>query len=364
MKFMALVPDAFGGYGGISVYNRDMLRAICSYPGVDEVVALPRLVPDPVEPLPDKLTFDVSGKAGKVSYFLSLLRQLTGKRYQLIVCGHINLLPLAVLAKMVNRCPLLLEIYGIEAWSANGGGLIKWALRKVDGFSTISAITGERFLSWSGLSPEQQFRLPNAIWADQFGIRPKNQALAEKFCLNGKRVLMTFGRLVSEDRAKGFDEVFALLSKLNERIGNLAYLIVGTGPDQERLQNKANELGVEALVVFAGYIDEEDKTDIYNLADVYVMPSRGEGFGFVFLEAMACGVPVIASSADGGREAVREGELGLLVNPDSPDEIEAAIIKCLEMEKEVPEGLAYFSFENFSIRMHQIVSTLVEGASR
>ena len=362
MRVLALVPDAYGGYGGISVYNRDMLRALCSYPGVSEVVALPRLVPDPIEPLPEKLTYDVSASAGKASYFFSLLKRMFVGRYDLIVCGHINLLPLAALAKYIKRCPLLLEVYGIEVWSPPGGWAIRWALSKIDGFSTISEITGVRFLSWSGVDEKKQHLLPNAIFADRFGIRQKNPRLLGRFDVEGKTVLMTFGRLVSEDRAKGFDEVLEVLPRLKDKIDNLVYLIVGTGPDEGRLRSKAVELGIEALVVFAGYVDESEKADIYCLADVYVMPSRGEGFGFVFLEAMASGVPVIASNADGGREAVRYGELGLVVDPDSPEEIESAILGSIGKKRAVPAGLAYFSFENFSMRTHQIVDSLLKGA--
>jgi len=75
------------------------------------------------------------------------------------------------------------------------------------------------------------------------------------------------------------------------------------------------------------------------------MPSYGEGFGFVILEALACGIPVVASKVDGTSEAVRNGELGFLVDPGNPDEIRQAIIVALQDQKSVPEGLAYFSFD-------------------
>jgi glycosyltransferase involved in cell wall biosynthesis len=86
-------------------------------------------------------------------------------------------------------------------------------------------------------------------------------------------------------------------------------------PDRRCLQEKARSLGVHGRVVFAGYVPESEKADHYRLADAYVMPGRGEGFGIVYLEALACGVPVVASEVDGSREAVREGALGILVDP-------------------------------------------------
>jgi glycosyltransferase involved in cell wall biosynthesis len=103
-------------------------------------------------------------------------------------------------------------------------------------------------------------------------------------------------------------------------------------------------------------VQEHEKADLYNLADVYVMPSRGEGFGFVFLEAMACGVPVIGSRLDGGREALRGGELGRLVDSTNPAEVRVAILDAMaEGPRSVPAGLDYFSFANFEQRLHAIL---------
>jgi glycosyltransferase involved in cell wall biosynthesis len=140
---------------------------------------------------------------------------------------------------------------------------------------------------------------------------------------------------------------------------DIAYVIAGGGNDVPRLQRKAVQLGVADRVVFTGLLPEHEKADLYNLADVYVMPSRGEGFGFVLLEAMACGVPVIASRLDGGREAVRGGTLGQLVDPSNPAEIRAAIADAIGAGKRIPEGLDYFSFANFEQRTHAIVDSLV-----
>jgi phosphatidylinositol alpha-1,6-mannosyltransferase len=89
------------------------------------------------------------------------------------------------------------------------------------------------------------------------------------------------------------------------------------------------------------------------------MPSRGEGFGFVFLEAMACGIPVVGSIADGSREALREGILGALVNPDDVDDMKRAVLSAVSQPRKVPEGLDYFSYENFQNRLHRIVDRWV-----
>jgi len=100
------------------------------------------------------------------------------------------------------------------------------------------------------------------------------------------------------------------------------------------------------------------------------MPGRGEGFGIVYLEAMACGVPVVASKVDGSREAVRDGELGEMVDPEKPEEIKAAILRSLARNawspsRAAPPGLEYFSYDNFEKRCHAILEAVLRrGAGR
>jgi glycosyltransferase involved in cell wall biosynthesis len=95
------------------------------------------------------------------------------------------------------------------------------------------------------------------------------------------------------------------------------------------------------------------------------MPSRGEGFGFVFLEALACGCPVVASKIDGGREAVRDGELGTLVDPQDTKDIERGVEEALAKPKGVvPSGLGYFAFPNFTGRVHEFLDDLMSDEGR
>ena len=111
-------------------------------------------------------------------------------------------------------------------------------------------------------------------------------------------------------------------------------------------------------MVFAGRVPEAEKADHYRVADVFVMAGRQEGFGFVFLEAMASGIPVVASSLDGSREAVLYGELGELADPDDREALKAAIHRALGRPRQIPEGLAYFSYEKFRERLRDIIGGL------
>jgi len=359
MKTLVLTPDAFGGRGGIAKFNRDFIKSLCSSNNCDEVVVIPRRIVDDFENLPQKLTHITSGIKNKLAYIRAVFHAIrASSKFDLIVCGHLFMLPLAWLVKLWTKAPILLEIYGIEAWQPHSN-LVNYCLPAVDYVVSISQITMDRFLSWAKIPKVQQFLLPNAINFQQYGYREKNPELTARYGLDGKIVLLTLGRLDSYEQYKGFDEVMELLPDLSEVIPNIVYLIAGEGSDRERLEAKAKSLNISDRVIFTGFIAESEKADHYRLADVFVMPSKGEGFGFVFLEAMACGIPVVASKVDGSREAVRDGLLGIMVNPDDPEEIKSGILQALKLPKGViPQGLDYFSSDNFERRCHQIINKM------
>jgi phosphatidylinositol alpha-1,6-mannosyltransferase len=348
MKILLLCTDAYGGHGGIALFNRELISALAELPEVEQIVVVPRVIVHEREPIPEHVQFVFAAARGRVSYMRALLRVLRETKFDLVICGHVNLLPLARLAR---QRPLLIT-HGIEAWKPLRDPLSNRLVHAVRGVVSVSALTRDRFLSWSHFQGAT-FVLPNAVRAERYGIRPKDPALVARWGLEGKRVLLTLGRIVAAERYKGFDEVIEVLPQLDD---DVVYVIAGSGSDVARLKRKAAELGVADRTIFTGFIEEREKADLYNLADVYVMPSRGEGFGFVFLEAMACGVPVIASCHDGGREALRGGQLGTLVDPSNLGAIRAAIEDALvTTERRVPYGLSFFAFERFTERVHDII---------
>lgn len=203
--------------------------------------------------------------------------------------------------------------------------------------------------------------MPNAIRIEDYAENGADNPLVAKYCLEGKVVLLTFGRMAGEERAKGFDEMIDLMPRLIQDVPNIVYVAAGDGSDRERLQTKVDKLGLGERVIFTGRVADAEKSSLYGLADVYVMPSHGEGFGFVVLEALACGVPVVASEADGTREAVRDGVLGILVDPTSPDSIRAGILAGLKLSKRRLPGIEYFSFDNFVARLKASLLSVVKG---
>lgn len=357
LRFLVLVSDAYGGIGGIAKFNRDLISSLCSYEKCSEVVAVPRVMPNQSEEQPQKLKYIISAVNNKLSFVFSVFKIVfNNPKFDFIICGHINLLPFAYLiSRFLIRCPLILIVHGVEVWQSTTKPLSNQLLKRVDFCISVSDVTKRRMTSWSGVSSEKVFILHNCVDLKSFSPGSKNLEWLKKYNLTGKKVLMTTGRLVSHERYKGFDEVLEVLPELKKEIPDLAYLILGDGTDKKRLQEKARDLHLTDCVVFAGFVPEKEKRDHYRLADVYVMPSSGEGFGIVFLEAMACGIPVIGSKIDGSREALQEGKLGVLVNPANPEEIKKAIIESLAFPKKIPKGLEYFSLTMFEQRVHDFI---------
>ena len=361
MRILALVTDAFGGRGGIAKFNRDLLNAFCADPSVEEVVALPRLMPEPPGPLPLRLKYVTGIPAGKLGYFLgALLAVWKNPRFDVILCGHIYLLPLAALArKWAPRSRLILMMHGIEAWQRPHVPFLEECLSRVDAFAAVSEFTKNKFLSWADAADRRWFLLPNSVDLERFHPGPKNEALLERYGLAGKKVLLTVARLSAQEQYKGVDEVLEVLPGLLKESPQAAYLIVGRGTDRRRLEAKAASLDIRDRVVFAGYVSEDEKADHYRLADCFVMPSRGEGFGIVFLEALACGIPVIGSSEDAAGEVLRGG-LGILVDPQNPGEIKKAVLQALQNPREdVREKLSFYAFSEFVRRTQQMLAAVL-----
>jgi glycosyltransferase involved in cell wall biosynthesis len=190
--------------------------------------------------------------------------------------------------------------------------------------------------------------LPNAIHIEKYGLGHRRTDLQNLYGLAEKKVLLTLSRISALERYKGHDQVIDALQELVLIVPNLVYVIAGSGDDLTRLKEKVKLLKLDCYVRFIGYVSDSDKSDIYRLADVFVMPSKGEGFGFVFLEALACGIPVVGSYTDGSKEALRNGEL---VWPDNPNSLKNGVLIALKKKKGIPDGLNYFSWENFQKRV-------------
>ena len=357
MRVLLLTTDAFGGHGGIALYNRDLAEAVAQLPYVKEVVVLVRNMPFDAGVVPAKITFVATAAAGKWTYVRAAFGYALNGPFGLVICGHINLLPLAALIAMIKRVPLSLLVYGIDVWKP-AGSLTRLALQRVNAVWSISEITRDRMNAWAKLAASRFSILPNAIHLDRYAPGPKAIDLLDRFGLHDKKVILTLCRLSSSERYKGIDELIEVMPTLIAEVPEIRYVVAGSGDDLPRLQQKVIGLSLQSHVIFAGFVSEDRKADYFRLADVFAMPGRGEGFGFVFLEALACGIPCVGSRVDGSREALRNGELGLLADPDDRESVKTAVLQAIAKPKAVPDGIRYFAWPMFVQRVDLAVGAV------
>ena len=145
-------------------------------------------------------------------------------------------------------------------------------------------------------------------------------------------MLLTVGRLISSEPGKGVDSVIEVLPKVMKAVPDLFYVIVGGGDLQPRLEQMARESSARDSIFFVGKLPLDQLKGCYARTDIFVMPSRQEGFGIVFLEAMVFGKPVIAGDSGGAPEVVQNGVTGFSVNPDDRDALTDRLIQLLQDE--------------------------------
>lgn len=141
--------------------------------------------------------------------------------------------------------------------------------------------------------------------------------------------VLIVGRLWASERGKGHDALLAALPLVRERVPDAELWIVGKGDDQPRLESLARAGGVGGAVRFLGAVSDAELGRLYRRAGVFAMPSRQEGFGLVYAEAMWHGLPCIGSTRDAASEVISEGETGLLVPYGAPEPLAGAIVSVL-----------------------------------
>jgi len=240
-----------------------------------------------------------------------------------------------LLSGLRSRCPLVLMGYGREFLPEPGRRLRAWAQRAVlrasRGAIVISRFTAAQMRA-AGVPPGGIRIVPPGIDPTEFpppaGLAAARQRLGWP---NGPTVL-TIARLV---RRKGVDTVIEALPAIARAVPDVHHVVLGGGPESERLTALAETLGVRDRVRFLGSLSDHDKAVCLHLCDVMAMPSRDlpseppEGFGIVYLEANLCGKPVVAADTGGVADAVEEGTNGILVQPDRPDQIAEAVVRLL-----------------------------------
>ena len=335
-KIHIWLPDIFQFKGGIQVYSAFLIQALEQVlPNSDRHIFLKNDA-NKIDNLQfnSETQFNFAGK-WKSSWFhtpafvLQVFWTALHQRPDLIVCGHINFSPLALRIFNFLKIPYWVVVHGIDAWDIQDKVKVD-ALKSAQKIISVSAYTRDRIVAEQHISPELISLLPVTFDASQFTIKHKSQYLLARHQLHpDQMVILTVTRLASGDRYKGYDQIIQALPAIRRQIPNICYLLVGKGHDRDRIEAMVDDLDVRDCVTFAGFVPDDELADYYNFCDVFAMPSKREGFGIVYLEALACGKPTIGGNQDGAIDALCNGELGVLVNPDSIDEIGETIVQIL-----------------------------------
>jgi phosphatidyl-myo-inositol dimannoside synthase len=242
---------------------------------------------------------------------------------QVVFAGHINYaLPALWLARLL-RAKFCLQLHGIEAWRALRISNA-FAARRADCVLAVSRFTRRQFLRWSAVREERVRVLPNTV-ADSPVVADQKLLRSQLNLPVNVPVLLTIGRLNHLEQYKGHDRVLAAIPQLLLALPTLQYWIVGDGDDRARLEKICLDNGIEKHVRFLGALAQDDLRSYLAAADLMVMPSTGEGFGIVYLEAMAAGTPAIGLALDGSVDPLADGELGIVATHDLAQTIISAL---------------------------------------
>ena len=258
------------------------------------------------------------------------------ERFDMLVCGQpLETAPFGLPLARRLGIPCIVHTFAEDVTSHLHhpifGPLVRSSLRSSTVVTTISRYTRDHLLRL-GVQSDRIIVLYPGVIPDRWGRTGREAGVKERFGLAGRRVLITVSRLIPR---KGHDVVLKALPEVRRAIPDLAYLIVGDGPEEGRLRQLSIDLGLEDVVRFAGSVPNTETVDYYHASDAFAMPNRRlpngdiEGFGLVFLEANVCGLPVIGGRSGGAVDAIEHGKTGWLVEPTSVEEVAGRILDLL-----------------------------------
>jgi phosphatidylinositol alpha-1,6-mannosyltransferase len=332
MKVLVLAPP-MGAAGGVQSYTQTLVRTLEGILGAKNVHLL-AVHQEPRRGSDGELSFSSGVKARFLA--ASLLKAIVW-RPQLVICAHVGVSPAARIIQRITGTPYWIILHGIEVWGEVGSAKLR-ALRGAQRLVAVSKFTFGVASSRHGLSISNVSILPPSFKTEN---ERSAAAPTKSEFESGAAIVLTVARLSASERYKGHDVMLDAWPAVLARVPNAIYCIVGDGDDRARLESRARELKVTDSVRFAGSAFSADLRDWYHRCRVFAMPAqtnldlsppRGEGFGIVFLEAMAYGKPVIGPREGAPSEFIHSGEHGLLVNPVDPVEVAKALIELLQDE--------------------------------
>ena len=226
------------------------------------------------------------------------------------------------------RCPLVVTIHATEYGRHQGWvdkhpqshihGVENWMANRADRVITCSHYMRDHVADIYGLEERRIAVIPNGIDPSDLVPVEDLDALRARFAAPDERLVLLVGRLVYE---KGFQLALEALPGLIERVGNVRFIVAGSGTHEQELRAQASELGLDEHGTFLGWIGDDVLHSLYRISDLTVVPSIYEPFGLVALEAMASGCPCLVADTGGLREVVPNDQVGLRFRSRDPESL-------------------------------------------
>lgn len=285
--------------GGIEKYNRDLISSL------EKCGTSIKIVQRYQGGLFQKIIFTIKAILSSISF-----------KPDYIICCHVNFSPILIFLNNFKKIKFSISIYGIEAIEKFSNLKMK-ALHEADKILTISNYT-KNLIKKQNVIFEKKILVIKSCVNENLFIKNNIYSLKKKYNLNNKRVLITLSRMSSTEE-KGHNRVLESLLILEKKFQNFIYMIVGGGHDG-RIDEILNENeNLRKKVIFTGPIDDDEKFDYLSLGDIFILPSKNEGFAIVFLEALMAGLIVIAPDKYGCPEGLLNGQLGVLIDVERKD---------------------------------------------
>lgn len=297
-----------------------------------------------------------NGYQGKKTAF-GLAAITKGLKADVVVLSHVHLLLFAKIIKTLKpKVRVVLFAHGIEIWNA----LANWKKQLLNSIEVwaVSRYTAAQIIQQHQVATSRIKVLNNCLDPyfkfTQPGSKP--EPLLSKYDIkSSQKVLLSICRLSSAEQYKGYDLVIECLERVVKIYPDLVYLLVGKADAVElaRINGLIIKSNLQKNVILTGFVSDYELVLHYQLADVFVMPSKAEGFGLVFIEAAAHGCAVIGGNTDGSSDALMDGKLGSLAAPDDVAAIEKAIITALQKEKNEAKAIQELCLETFGYTPYQ-----------
>ncbi len=288
----------------------------------------------------------------------------TNRDTLLLLAAHPNLAPLVSVAKLSSPSARAVVVcHGVEVWIPLSW-LRRVALAHADCVLAPSRHTAEQLTLQQNIRHERVHVLPWALEPVFWQFAQQAQELRRPPGFPAGRVVLTVTRLAAVDAYKGVDTLIRALV----RLPNDAHLVVvGEGDDRPRLEALACAQGVAHRAHFLGALQRDQLAACYQHCDIFALPSKGEGFGLVFLEAMAFGKPVIGGAHGGTPDIIEHGTSGFLVSHGDVERLAATLTHlladpalCAELGRRARERVAqHYLFPQFAARLNAILDELL-----